>query len=66
MKANQEEIVNVLVSTMRESGLGLSAARLLLEKEYVRQAIFVAKGNKCEAARRLGIHRNTIHRMVAR
>lgn len=66
MSANQEELVNVFVATMRGGGLGIREAKGLVEKEYLRQMLFVCKGNKCKAARKLGVHRNTLSRMVTR
>ena len=35
-----------------------------VEKSYIARVLEVAGGNQCEAARRLGIHRNTLRRKM--
>jgi transcriptional regulator with PAS, ATPase and Fis domain len=53
-----------LVGQMIERGILLEEAINEFKKRFVRRALDRANGNQSKAAKLLGIHRNTLSRMV--
>ena len=60
------ELVDVMVSTMRHRRITMSQARVMVEQEYIRQALNDSHGNQCKAALSLKIHRNSLRRLKGR
>jgi len=60
------ELVNVMVATMRHRRITMSQARVMVEQEYIRQALADSHGNQCKAALSLKIHRNSLRRLRGR
>lgn len=54
-----------LTKQMCEQGVFLEDAVAAVEKRFICHALDEADGNQCEAAKALGIHRNTLHRKIA-
>jgi DNA-binding NtrC family response regulator len=57
-----KEKFDSLVEHLLDNGFFLEEAIELLEKELIARAIVRTKGNRCAAAKLLGIHRNTLQR----
>ena len=55
----------VLIAQMNESGILYSEAVREFKKVYLTHVLRECKGNQCMAARRLGMHRNTLGRTLA-
>jgi Fis family transcriptional regulator, factor for inversion stimulation protein len=53
-----------LVVMMVERGILLEEAVEEFEKKFIRRVLERANGNRCRAAKLLGIHRNTLSRKV--
>jgi Fis family transcriptional regulator, factor for inversion stimulation protein len=53
-----------LVQEMLDKGILYDDARREFEKMFISRALQRSKGNLCEAAELLGLHRNTIARKV--
>lgn len=60
MKDKLEELVNEMIS----SGILLKQAVGEFEKAYIKQVLASNGGNKSKAARKLGIHRNTLSNKI--
>jgi DNA-binding NtrC family response regulator len=61
-----KESFDALVDYLMKSGLFLEQAVEILEKSMIERALLDTASNQSEAAKRLGIHRNTLQRkMVA-
>lgn len=60
------EFVQVFVAEMEARGIRHTAATELVTEEYLRRAMVLERNNQCAAARRLGVHRNTVNRMLKR
>jgi DNA-binding NtrC family response regulator len=60
MKAQFEGLVDHLIS----GGLFLEQAVELLEKTMIARTLENSAGNRCAAAKKLGIHRNTLRRKM--
>jgi Fis family transcriptional regulator, factor for inversion stimulation protein len=54
-----------LVSEMLDKGVQYDDARREFEKMFIARALQRTKGNLCDAAEMLGLHRNTIARKIA-
>jgi len=61
--SNQIEVVHLPTRFAQAGGEGASAPRRL-RPDVVRHTVAMADGNQSEAARRLGVHRNTIARYL--
>jgi Fis family transcriptional regulator len=59
-----KEELETLVSQMIERGILLDEALTEFKKRFIRRALERARGNQSRAAKELGIHRNTLSRMV--
>jgi ActR/RegA family two-component response regulator len=59
-----EHAVSLLLHDLLNCGMSMRAAEIWFRTEYAKSAIMYAGGNQCEAARQLGIHRNTIRRIL--
>jgi DNA-binding NtrC family response regulator len=57
-----KEKFDSLVEHLLDNGFFLEEAVELLEKEMIARAIVRTNGNRCAAAKLLGIHRNTLQR----
>ena len=55
----------VLIAQMNESGILYTEAVREFKKVYLTHVLRECKGNQCMAARRLGMHRNTLGRTLA-
>lgn len=60
MKENFDAVVDHLVG----NGFFLEEAVELLEKTMIGRALERTKGNRCQASKLLGIHRNTLQRKI--
>ena len=60
MKENLEQVVDHLI----KGGFFMEEAVELLEKTFITRALHHTEGNRSEAAKRLGIHRNTLQRKM--
>jgi DNA-binding NtrC family response regulator len=56
--------LEALVGMMVERGILLEEAVTEFEKKFIKRALEFANGNQSRAAKRLGIHRNTLSRKV--
>jgi Fis family transcriptional regulator, factor for inversion stimulation protein len=56
--------LETLVQEMLDKGILYDDARREFEKMFISRALQRSKGNLCEAADLLGLHRNTIARKV--
>ncbi|HKS66691.1 MAG TPA: helix-turn-helix domain-containing protein [Candidatus Acidoferrales bacterium] len=56
--------LEALVAVMVERGLLLGEAVTEFEKKFIKRALESANGNQSRAAKRLGVHRNTLSRKV--
>jgi DNA-binding NtrC family response regulator len=54
-----------LVGDMLEKGVHYEDARREFEKLFISRALQRTKGNLCDAAHLLGLHRNTVARKIA-
>ena len=54
-----------LVSEMLDKGILYDDARREFEKMFIARALQRTRGNLCDAADLLGVHRNTISRKIA-
>jgi DNA-binding NtrC family response regulator len=59
-----KEELETLVGQMIERGILLDEALTEFKKRFVRRALERARGNQSRAAKELGIHRNTLSRLV--
>jgi len=53
-----------LVEELVTRGVSFEDARRELEKTFISRTLATVDGNLCQAAERLGIHRNTLSRKV--
>ena len=53
-----------LISQMVENGVFFPDAVLEFEKRYIRKVLEINRGNQSQAAKALGIHRNTLGRKM--
>lgn len=60
MKDQLESLVIELV----DRGVPFSAAQVEFEKKYIRKVLERTRGNQSQAARLLGMHRNTLSRKL--
>jgi DNA-binding NtrC family response regulator len=54
-----------LVTQMHSSGLRYDDAVREFKKQYLREVLVAHRGNQCKAAEELGMHRNTLSRVMA-
>jgi DNA-binding NtrC family response regulator len=59
------EQLEALIAAMVERGILLDEARTEFEKRFIACALESTQGNQGKAARKLGIHRNTLSRKVS-
>jgi len=59
-----KERFDALIDHLMESGLFLEQAVEILEKGMIERALQSTKSNQSEAAKLLGIHRNTLQRKM--
>ncbi len=59
-----KERFDALVDYLMDSGLFLEQAVEILEKGMIERAMLATSGNQSEAAKILGIHRNTLQRKM--
>ena len=59
-----KEQLESLVGMMLERGILLEEAVTEFEKKIIKRALETSRGNRCRAAKILGIHRNTLSRKV--
>jgi DNA-binding NtrC family response regulator len=55
-----------IIEQLQDAGITLEQAAEAFEEKYVDTALRDTKGNVTRAARRIGVHRNTIHNMLRR
>jgi hypothetical protein len=56
--------LEVLIMQMHESGITYSEAVCEFKKLFILAVLQECKGNQCKAARQVGVHRNTLNRMI--
>ena len=54
-----------LVTQMHSTGIRYEDAVREFKRQYLREVLAANKGNQCKAAEELGIHRNTLSRIMA-
>ena len=59
-----KDIFDKLVDHILTGGLFMEQAVEILERALIQGALERTEGNQCEAAKLLGIHRNTLNRKV--
>jgi Fis family transcriptional regulator, factor for inversion stimulation protein len=59
-----KEELESLVGMMVERGILLEEAVTEFEKKFIKRVLESSRGNRCRAAKILGIHRNTLSRKV--
>lgn len=59
-----KEQLESLIGMMVDRGILLEEALTEFEKKFIKRALERANGNRCRAAKALGIHRNTLSRKV--
>lgn len=58
------QLMDWTVTALHETGLGLGVASQAFEKCFIEHVLAECRGNKCAAARELGMHRNTLDRHI--
>jgi DNA-binding NtrC family response regulator len=64
-QARMKESFDALVDYLMDAGLFLEQAVEILEKSMIGRALLSTGANQSEAAKLLGIHRNTLQRKMA-
>ena len=59
-----KEQLESLIGMMVERGILLEEAVTEFEKKFIKRVLETSRGNRCRAAKILGIHRNTLSRKV--
>jgi Fis family transcriptional regulator, factor for inversion stimulation protein len=59
-----KEQLEALVGMMVERGILLEEAVTEFEKKFIKRVLERFNGNQCQAAKVLGIHRNTLSRKI--
>ena len=59
-----KDLMEKLIAQMVDAGLFFQDAVSEFEKRYIRKVLEIHQGNQSEAAKALGIHRNTLGRKV--
>jgi len=59
-----KDLMEKLIAQMVDSGLFFQDAVSEFEKRYIRKVLDVSGGNQSQAAKALGIHRNTLGRKM--
>ncbi len=57
--------LDILVTQMHSSGIGYDEAVREFKKQYLREVLMAHRGNQCKAAEELGMHRNTLSRIMS-
>ena len=60
-----KEQLESLVGMMVDRGILLEEAITEFEKKFIKRVLEHARGNQCQAAKILGIHRNTLSRKIS-
>ena len=60
----KRELDNLVVQ-MYASGITYDEAVREFRRRYIQEVLSHSKGNQCKAARELGVHRNTLSRVMA-
>ena len=64
-RPNLKQSLDHIVGELVRSGVTLSQARREFERQFIVASIRSNDGNLCRSARRLGVHRNTLHNKVS-
>ena len=59
-----KDLIEKLIAQMVDQGMFFPDAVSEFEKRYIRKVLEVSQGNQSQAAKALGIHRNTLGRKV--
>jgi Fis family transcriptional regulator, factor for inversion stimulation protein len=62
---NVKRELDSLVTQMHSSGVRYDEAVREFKKQYLREVLVAHRGNQCKAAEELGMHRNTLSRVMA-
>ena len=57
--------LDTLITQMHSAGISYADAMRQFEKRYILEVLAQHKGNQCKAATELGMHRNTLSRILA-
>jgi len=60
-----KETFETLVDHLLDKGFFMEQAVEILERTLMARALEFTEGNRCEASKLLGIHRNTLQRKIA-
>ena len=63
-RALKRELQNLVIQ-MHSSGISYAEALRQFKRRYLLEILAQHKGNQCKAAEELGIHRNTLSRMLS-
>lgn len=64
-EVNVKRELDSLVTQMHSSGVRYDEAVREFKKQYLREVLVAHRGNQCKAAEELGMHRNTLSRVMA-
>lgn len=59
-----KDLIEKLIAQMVDSGMFFPDAVAEFEKRYIRKVLEASQGNQSQAAKALGIHRNTLGRKM--
>jgi DNA-binding NtrC family response regulator len=59
-----KEQLETVVLQMYEAGMGCAAAVREFQKAFILTVLKDQRGNQCKAAKKLGMHRNTLRRTI--
>jgi DNA-binding NtrC family response regulator len=65
VEVNVRRELDSLVTQMHSSGMGYEEAVREFKKQYLREVLVAHRGNQCKAAEEMGMHRNTLSRIMA-
>lgn len=65
-KADAERAARMLALNMLTLGIPYRDAMAIFEGAFVLQAVRMSRGNHCKTAAQVGVHRNTIKRLLVK
>jgi DNA-binding NtrC family response regulator len=64
-RRNLKDGLTLIVDELVKQGVTLQQARQEFERQFIKASLKSSKGNLCQSARRLGVHRNTLRNKVS-
>lgn len=65
-RTKENRFIQQLTQLVSDPTIGLEQGRDLIEREMIKEALIIVDGNKIEAAKMLGISRQTLHRRLGK